>query len=338
MRIGLALPHYDFSFPDGRPLTWDRLLAAALRAEALGFDSGWVSDHFFLDTARYGGTDEPAGSVEPFVALGALAARTRKLRLGTLVACAPFRHPAHVAKMSTAIDIASGGRFDLGLGAGWYEREFDGFGYDFGSVGDRFAVLEENVAAVAALLGGEEPVDYAGSHVRFSRAYNHPRPATAGGPPIWIGGKGGPRLLRLIARHASGWNVVWKATPEWHAERAAALRRTAEEEGRDPATVRLSVGLYTLVGDDEKDLAERYERLRAWAPGGALDGVPLEEFARDTLVGTVEQCLERIQAFARHGVEEIVVCPASLPFAVHDWSSVDLIGEKLIPEAHRVEA
>jgi probable F420-dependent oxidoreductase len=338
MRIGLALPHYDFSFPDGRPLTWDRLLAAALRAEALGFDSGWISDHFFLDTARYGGTDEPAGSLEPFVALGALVARTRKLRLGTLVACAPFRHPAHVAKMSTAIDIASGGRFDLGLGAGWYEREFDGFGYDFGSVGDRFAVLEENVAAVAALFGGEEPVDYAGAHVRFSRAYNHPRPATAGGPPIWIGGKGGPRLLRLVARHASGWNVVWKATPEWHAERAAALRRTAEQEGRDPSTVRLSVGLYTLVGDDEKDLAERYERLRAWTPGGALDGVPLDEFARDTLVGTVEQCLERIRAFARNGVEEIVVCPASLPFAVHDWSTVDLIGEKLIPEAHRVEA
>src|SRR5207247_6021495 len=155
MRIGLALPHYGFSFPDGRPLTWDRLLAATLRAEVLGFDSGWISDHFFLDTSRYGGTDDPAASVEPFVAIGALAARTKKLRLGTLVACAPFRHPAHVAMMSTALDIASGGRFELGLGAGWYEREFAGFGYDFGSAGSRFAVLEEDVAAVAALFGDE---------------------------------------------------------------------------------------------------------------------------------------------------------------------------------------
>ena len=91
MRIGLALPHYDFSFPDGRPVTWERLLAAAQRAEALGFDSGWISDHFFLDTSRYGGTAEPAGSVEPFTAIAALAARTKRLRLGTLVACAPFR-------------------------------------------------------------------------------------------------------------------------------------------------------------------------------------------------------------------------------------------------------
>jgi probable F420-dependent oxidoreductase len=337
MRIGLALPHYDFSFPDGEPVTWERILAAAQRAESFGFDSAWVSDHFFLDTARYGGTDDLAGSMEPFTVIAALAARTERVRLGTLVAGAPFRHPAHVAKTATALDLASGGRFDLGLGAGWYESEFEAFAYDFGSVGDRFALLEESVAAIAALFG-DEPVDFDGAHYRFQRAYNHPRPATPGGPPIWIGGKGGPRLLRLIARHASGWNVVWKATPQWHAERVDALRRTAEQVGRDPATVRLSVGLYTLVGDDEKDVSERYERLRAWTPGGALDEVPLEEFAQDRLVGTVEQCLERLSAFAASGVEEVIVCPASLPFAVHDWSALDLIGERLVPAVHAIEA
>jgi probable F420-dependent oxidoreductase len=338
MRIGLALPHYDFSFPDGEPVTWERILSAAQRAESLGFDSAWISDHFFLDTSRYGGTDEPAGSLEPFTVIAALAARTERLRFGTLVACAPFRHPAHVAKTATALDLASGGRFDLGLGAGWYEREFDAFAYDFGSVADRFALLEESVAAIAALFGEEEPVDFDGAHYRFQEAYNHPRPATPGGPPIWIGGKGGPRLLRLIARHAHGWNVVWKSTPEWHAERADALRRTAEQLGRDPASVRRSVGLYTLVGEDEQDLTERYERLRAWTRGGALDDVPLEEFARDTLVGTVEQCTERLSAFAASGVEEVIVCPATLPFAVHDWSALDLIGERLVPAVHAMEA
>ena len=337
MRFGLALPHYDFSFPDGRPVTWEGLLAAALRAESLGFDSVWVSDHFFLDTARYGGTDEPAGSVEPFTALAALAARTQRVRLGTLVASAPFRHPAHVAKMATSIDLASGGRFDLGLGAGWYEREFSAFSYAFGTAGDRFAALEEHVAAIAALFG-PEPVDFAGSRVRFSGAFNHPRPATLDGPPIWIGGKGGPRLLRLVARHATGWNVVWRATSDWHAARVAELRRAAEYEGRDPASVRSSVGLYTLVGEDEKDVAERYERLRAWTPGGALDAVPLEEFAHDTLVGTVDQCLERLAAFAAGGVEEMILSVSSLPFAVYDWSALDLIGERLLPDARLIGA
>src|SRR6059058_5094520 len=164
MRIGLALPHYDYPTPDGL-LSWQDLLEATLRAEALGFDSAWISDHFFLDITRYGGPPGAVGTPEAFTALAALGARTERIRLGTLVACAPFRHPAHVAKMASAIDLASGGRFDLGLGAGWYEAEFGAFGYEFGSTGERFAILEETVEAVAALLGGG-PVTYRGRHVQ----------------------------------------------------------------------------------------------------------------------------------------------------------------------------
>src|SRR5438552_2969182 len=163
MRIGLALPHYGFSFPDGGGLTWPRMLDAATRAEAMGFDSIWVSDHFFLDTARYGGPTDPSASFEPFAALAALAAVTERVRLGTLVACAPFRHPAHVAKMATAIDLISGGRFDLGIGAGWYEREFEAFGYPFGTVAERFTSLEDAVGVVAALFEEREPATFEGA-------------------------------------------------------------------------------------------------------------------------------------------------------------------------------
>lgn len=335
MRIGLALPHYDFSFPDGEPLTWPRLLDAARRAEALGFDSVWISDHFFLDLARYGGPAEPSGTVEPFTALAALAVATDRVRLGTLVACAPFRHPAHVAKMASAIDLISGGRFDLGVGAGWYEPEFGAFGYEFPSTGDRFAMLEESVQVVAGLFT-EGPFTHEGKWFQIDSAYNSPRPARDGGPPIWVGGKGGDRLLRLVARHASGWNTVWKRTVDSFAERAQALQRTAEAEGRDPSTVRLSVGLYTLVGEDQRDLASRFAALQRRTPGGALDGVRLEEFARDTLTGTADECLDRLVGFARAGAEELIVGAGSVPFAVADWSMVDLIAETLIPEAHRL--
>jgi alkanesulfonate monooxygenase SsuD/methylene tetrahydromethanopterin reductase-like flavin-dependent oxidoreductase (luciferase family) len=169
--------------------------------------------------------------------------------------------------------------------------------------------------------------------VRLAGAFNHPRPATPGGPPIWIGGKGGTRLLRLVARDAAGWNRVWKWTPEAHAERVRVLRAYAEEEGRDPGTVRLSVGLFTVVGEDERDLAARYRSLQQWAPGGALDGVSLDDFASDTLSGTVERCLERLAAFAQGGVEEMIVCPGSVPFSVSDWGQVELIAERLIPAA-----
>lgn len=335
MRIGLALPHYDYSFPDGQPLTWPRLVDAARRAEALGFDSAWISDHFFLDLAKYGGPAESSGTVEPFTALAALATATERVRLGTLVACAPFRHPAHVAKMASAIDLISGGRFDLGIGAGWYEPEFGAFGYEFSSTGDRFALLEESVQVVAGLFA-EGPFTHEGKWFQIDAAYNHPRPAQDGGPPIWVGGKGGDRLLRLVARHASGWNTVWKRTVDSFAERAQELRRTAEAAGRDPDTVRLSLGLYTLMGEDGRDLAFRFGALQQQSPDGALDGVPLEEFARDTLTGTPEACLDKLAAFSRAGAEEFIVGAGPVPFAVADWSMVELIAEVLIREAHRL--
>jgi probable F420-dependent oxidoreductase len=335
MRIGLALPHYDYPTGDGA-LSWEGLVEAALRAESLGFDSAWISDHFFLDITRYGGPSGAIGTPEAFTALAALAARTSRIRLGTLVTCAPFRHPAHVAKMATAIDLASGGRFDLGIGAGWYQAEFEAFGYGFGSVGARFGALEETVEAVAALFGGG-PVTYRGRQVNLVDAYNHPAPVTPGGPPIWVGGKGGDRLLRLVARSAAGWNTVWRWTVEDYRSRVQRAREIAEREDRDPSSVRLSVGLYTLLGEDERDLARRYEALQRWTPGGAIDGESLQEWSKPTLTGTVDRCVERLAEFADLGVEEMIVNPASLPFAVFDWSVVELIAAELIPRARDLE-
>ena len=310
-------------------------MEAAQRAETLGFDSVWISDHFFLDLARYGGPSEPSGTVEPFTALAGLATATERVRLGTLVACAPFRHPAHVAKMSAAIDLLSEGRFDLGIWAGWYEPEFGAFGYELLSTGDRFALLEESVEVIAGLFD-EGPFTHQGKRFQIDAAYNHPRPAQPDGPPIWVGGKGGDRLLRLVARHGSGWNTVWKRTTESFAERAIKLRQTAEAAGRDPSTVRLSIGLYTLIGEDDHDLAKRYRKLQEWTPGRALDGQKLEDYASDTLTGTPSECLDTLAAFAEAGAEEFIVGAASVPFAVYDWSMVEQVAESLIPEAHRL--
>ena len=335
MRIGLALPHYDYSFPDHQPLTWPRLLEASQRAEALGFDSVWISDHFFANLGRYGGPDEPVGTVEPFTALAALATATSRVRLGTLVACGPFRHVAHVAKMATSIDLLSGGRFDLGIGAGWYGREFEAFGYEFGTTGERFSMLEESVQALSMLFG-EGPVTFDGRFVHLDGAYNRPLPAQPGGPPVWVGGKGGDRMLRLVARHAAGWNTVWRWSFDALAGRVRALRHICEREGRDPGSARVSLGLYTLVGEDERDLVARFRALQRWTPGSALDGVLLDDYMRETLVGTPEICLERLASLAALGVEELIVSAASLPFAIYDWSEVELIAEAIIPAAERL--
>ena len=330
MRFGLSFPHYGFSFPDGGPLTWERTLAHARRAEELGFDSLWISDHFFLSLTRYGGPPDPEGSLEPFTTLAALATATSRIRLGTLVACSEFRHPSHVAKMSSTIDLLSGGRFELGLGAGWYEDEFDAFGYGFPPASERFSVLEATVTVVAALLHEEGPITLDAPPFHLDRAYNRPPPARPGGTLIWIGAKGGPRALQLIARHRVGWNTVWKWTLEDYAATARRLDEACERAGRDPREIPRSLGLYTLIGEDARDLAARFEALRRWSPGGALDGVTLESYREGRLVGTPDEVRGQIDRWKAVGVEELIVAPASLPFAVADDSMLDLFAETVI--------
>lgn len=333
MRIGLALPHYDFSFPDHSRLSWEGLSGWAKRAEDLGFDSVWVSDHFFLSLDRYGGGDELYGSAEPVTTLAALATVTERVRLGTLVLGSGFRHPAMVAKSAVTIDLLSQGRLDLGLGAGWYEDEYLALGYEFGSLGERFEILEETVEVLSLLFGEKEPVTWQGEHFNLDEAYCRPRPLQQPRPPLWVGGKGGPRLLRLIARRADGWNAVWAWKPDAYADKVRDLGALCEREGRDPETVRRSVGLYTLVGDSQPDVEARWRRIQGWAAGGAFSGSDLGAWRQDKLVGTPEQILERLAEFAALGVEEMILSLAPLPFAIAEEEMVEIVAEKVIPAA-----
>jgi probable F420-dependent oxidoreductase len=328
MRFGLSLPHYDFSLPGVRPITFDAVAEHAQRAEALGFDSVWVSDHFFYSLARYGAGDELLGSLEPLTTLAGLAVRTKRVRLGTLVLGAPFRHPSILAKSATTVDVLSRGRLELGLGAGWYRDEFEAFGYAFGDVGERFSALEDAVTTLDALLPGG-PVTLDAGAVHLVEAFNRPPPVQQPRPPIWIGAKGGDRALRLVVRHADGWNSVWRWTPEAYGERMRRARELAEEAGRDPSTVRFSVGLYTVVGEDERDLLRRWGELERWMPG-LLASQSMDEWRVDALVGTVDEVRARVRAFEALGVEEIVVAPAPLPFAIPDPSMVELFAAAVI--------
>jgi alkanesulfonate monooxygenase SsuD/methylene tetrahydromethanopterin reductase-like flavin-dependent oxidoreductase (luciferase family) len=177
------------------------------------------------------------------------------------------------------------------------------------------------------LLFSEEPATFQGERFRLAGAYNRPAPAQPNGPPVWLGSKGGPRALTLAARLADGWNTVWRWTVEDYRERAAELERICEREGRDPATVRRSVGLYTLAGEDERDLDARFRALQQWAPGGSLDGTSVAQYARGGLVGTPAA------RFSDLGVEEIIVNAASVPFAVYDPSMLELFSEAVIRAA-----
>jgi probable F420-dependent oxidoreductase len=329
MRFGLSLPHYGFSLADGRPITHQRLVSWARRAEALGFDSVWVSDHFFYSFGRYGADPSPIASLEPLTALAALAMATERVRLGALVLGAPFRHPALLAKTAATIDRISGGRLELGLGAGWLEQEFDAFGYRFGTVGERFAALEDALAIMQGLSAVDGPFTHEGPTVSVHDARLTPAPVQR--PlPTWAGGKGGPRLLRLAVRYGSGWNVVWRFDMPWYADRVAAVRRACEDAGRDPSSFRLSVGFHTVLGEDEPAARAAFERGRAAMPGGAMDADTYEGWRAETLSGTPEDAIAKIRALEALGVEEVVIAPWVLPFAVPEPEQVDLFAERVL--------
>jgi probable F420-dependent oxidoreductase len=326
MRFGLTLPHYGFSLPSGET-SFVAVADWAKRAEDLGFDSVWVSDHFFYSFARYGADPAPIPALETLTTLAGIASVTDRVRLGTLVLCAPFRHPALLARAVASIDLVSGGRLDLGLGAGWFEKEFDAFGYRFGSGAERFAALEESLEVMRLLFRGE-PVTYDGSNVTLRDAVLAPAPERP--PPMWVGGKGGPRLLRLAARFADGWNTAWRVSPEGYADKVADVRAACEAVERDPAGFALSIGLYSLIGEDEEAAKAVFERGRAAAPGDAMASDDYGSWRADTLSGTPEQILERVAAFEALGVRELILSPWVLPFAIHEPEQVELLAGRVI--------
>jgi probable F420-dependent oxidoreductase len=330
MRFGLALPHYDFSVPpERRPVTFAAAASAAAEAERLGFDSVWISDHLLYHFERYGEPDPLYGSLEPLTTIAGLAALTSRVRLGTLVLGAPFRHPSLLAKAATTLDSISGGRLDLGLGAGWLRDEFDAFGYAFGSVGERFAVLEETLQVLGALFhDGEATGTFGGVTLQAARLL--PPPVQRPRPPVWLGGKGGPRLLRLAARYADGWNLVWRVAPQDYAPKVEDVARACAVEDRDPATLRRSVGLYALIAEDERSAAALWARARSAMPGRALDDESWKSWRADTLSGTPDEVQERVAAFEALGVEELILSPWVLPFALPEPEMLHLVAERVI--------
>jgi probable F420-dependent oxidoreductase len=312
VRIGLALPQYDYSVPGENPLRFETIAATARRAEELGFDSLWLSDHLFLDLAKYGGPATRYGAFEPLTTLAALASIVTRPRLGTLVLCEVLRPASVLAKALATLDRICAGRLDVGLGAGWYEPDYEALGMKMPTPGERVDRLREAVEVVGGLLGGE-PLTFDGRYHHSDGALVDPPALQVPRPPVFVGGKG-DRVIRTAVETADGWNTCWVMEPDQYRNRLAVVDRACERIGRDPATFWRSLGLYALCGEDERDLAARFDRLRRVSPRGVIDEVTLDEWRTGRLVGTVEQVREQVAGWAELGVETIVVGPGCVPF------------------------
>ena len=317
MQLGLALPQYDFSVPGESPLRWETVVTLARRAEELGFGSAWLSDHLFWEVERYGAGPGRYTPYEALVGLGALARTTSTIRLGTLVICEALRPVGVLAQALSTIDRLSDGRLEVGLGAGYYEPEYEAIGMALPSPGQRLIRLGEVLDALRLLFEADgRPVTYEGTVHRLREAQLLPGPQQRPRPPLHVGGKG-DRLLRLVAERADGWNTVWAWTPAAYRQRLEVLERACEAVGRDPATVVRTVGLSAVVGEDERDLERRWRRMRETAPNGMLDRVSLAEWrAGGRLVGTVDEVREQLAEWASLGVATVIANAGPLPFAV----------------------
>jgi F420-dependent oxidoreductase-like protein len=283
MHFGVTLPQIKRPWADTR--------ATALELERLGFHSVWFNDHL------YGVPMPNLPILEAWTALTAVGALTERVELGTLVTPVGFRHPALLAKMAATLDVVTNGRVIVGLGSGWFQAEFAGYGLPFPPLKERLEQLDET-AAILKLLWTEAQPSFAGRHTRLDATFCEPKPVRR--PPILIGGGGEKVLLRLAARHADVWNNLAVNQNDLGAK-VAKLREHCAAVGRDPAEIRVSQQCLVVIGETEADARAKAEKAAMIYGGHMGAGGPL------AIAGTPEQCIEKIEAHRALGCSMLVM-------------------------------
>jgi F420-dependent oxidoreductase-like protein len=294
-------------------VTWDDWVALAEACEANGVEALFRSDHYVS------GFDEGRPALDAWTTIAALAERTTKLELGTLVSPVTFRHPAVLTRAAATADEISGGRITLGIGAGWMEREHAAYGFEFGTARDRVARFAEQVEIVERLLH-EDRVDFAGAHYRLEDAPGLGRPEL----PLLVGGSAKPGTVGPAIRFADEYNTFF-ATVEEVRERKARLDDACEAAGRDPRTLRYSLMAPIVIGEDEASVREAARR--TGERFGRSAGDVLDRYGQRGPVGTVEQVIERLREIEMIGYERVML----QHLAHQDLETVALIGCELAP-------
>jgi F420-dependent oxidoreductase-like protein len=296
---------------------WNRSVEVAQTAERVGYDHVWVYDHVETVPRR-----EPTHCFEAFTTLAALSQVTTRVELGQLVTCSSYRNAGLLAKEAACIDVFSGGRLILGLGAGWYGREYEAYGYEYPSAKIRLQVLDETVTVIPRLWS-EETVTFDGDHLHFNGAYCDPKPVRDPRPPIWIGGGGEKVTLRIAAQHADATN--WQVGLDQFVHKSKVLAEHCDRIGRDFGSIVRTHGPDCRIFDNDRDRD-------AWldSPGGGqLWGrTAHEDYVRDNFVGTADRVAEQVQGYVDAGCREFVLWFRDYPSS----ESLERFAAEVVPQ------
>jgi len=299
-------------------LSWQRLFRLAQAVEDLGFESLFRSDHLI---ALEGAAGRAALALWP--SLTALALRTRRIRFGPLVCSMTFRHPAEVAMMAASVDELSGGRFELGIGAGWFRGEHRMFGISFPPYRTRLEMLDEAAQVIRALWSGQA-ASFEGRHYRLQQAQAIPTPAQAQ-PPLILGGKNEQHTLPLVARHASEWNCTYMSVADF-AQKSWVLDECCRAIGRDPASLRRSIMTPFAIGKSGAEVQDRIAAHCRMFPN--LPATLAEWRTAGYVVGTPAEVVDQLRAFEAAGVNRFLLQHNDLD----DINSLELLAGQVLPQ------
>jgi F420-dependent oxidoreductase-like protein len=326
MRFGLFIPQgWRLDLVDiPTEQHWSTMLDFTRRAEAGPWTSAWVYDHFHTVPVP---TDE--ATHEAWSLIAALGATTERIRLGQMCTCVTYRNPAYLAKVAATCDVISGGRVEMGIGAGWYEHEWRAYGYGFPRAGERLARLDEGVQIMRqAWTDGKATLD--GEHYQVDGAIVRPLPLQEGGIPIWIAGGGEKKTLRTAAKYADYTN--FDGTPDTFKRKSEILEQHCGDVGRDFGDITRSADFNVVIGESEADVKDRLN----WIVDHYAKHVPAEQveryrhmFETGPLVGTPEQVVERLRELETLGMTYAITY---WPEAAYDRSSIELFETQVIPE------
>jgi F420-dependent oxidoreductase-like protein len=313
IKFGVFLPFYAFRTEKRSSLLFNRLRDLVLECERLGFDSVWLDDHMMLDNMPI---------LECWTTLSALSIATERIRLGTMVTCNSFRNPALLAKIVATLDIISHGRLELGIGAGVQKNEHNAFGFPFPSSNARIERMREAVAIIKRMWT-EEKVNYKGKYYRIIDAICEPKPMQNPHPPIIIGGSGEKMTLKVTAQYANRLDWGYVSSIEEYNRKLKVLEKHCKSVGRDLDDIEKSCwpAGQVFVGEDVDLLVTQ------WVPKGAI----LEDFLKNSFVGTPEDCIELLQQYAGLGVTQYMLFFGDLP----NMDGLRLFAEKVAQKMKR---